>query len=164
MEMVVILLLSAHAVNALQNSRRGAKLHHSSTHLQPTGKSCKLVSERRPVRKFSPTQQLRSRLGMPVAALGDATGGDVPLSALNQQIAVMNQLMANTPFTFVNAGVTRISNMSVRSGPCFCVAPQWTHPTLASRPAHRRSVRICVCCIGTCGAEAASPDCGASGC
>jgi len=50
---------------------------------------------------------------VPVAAVGDASGGDVPLSALNQQVMIMNQLMSNTPFTFVNAGVTRISNLSV---------------------------------------------------
>jgi len=72
-----------------------------------------------------------SLLAALVAALGDASNGDVPLSALDQQVMVMNQLMTNTPFTFVNAGVTRISNVSVR--PIFVNRD-------ASRPqdAHRR--------------------------
>jgi hypothetical protein len=54
---------------------------------------------------------------VPLAALGDATNGDVPESALDQQIQIMNSLMSNTPFTFVNAGVTRVSNTSVRLQP-----------------------------------------------
>ena len=68
---------------------------------------------------FSPACYVGSRNRMPTcvvpaAALGDATNGDVPQSALDQQVSLMNQLMSNTPFTFVNAGVTRISNTSVR--------------------------------------------------
>ncbi len=62
-------------------------------------------------------RQRSHTLHVPVAALGDASGGDVPSTALNQQVAIMNQLMSNTPFTFVNAGVTRISNLSVRLKP-----------------------------------------------
>ena len=91
--------------------------------------------------------QCSHTLRVPVAALGDASGGDVPLSALNQQVTIMNQLMSNTPFTFINAGVTRISNVSVRLNPSLriCYA---TLDEAGPSPAQLRSISTCVPFIG----------------
>ena len=45
---------------------------------------------------------------------GDVLAGDVPLSALQTQIQVLNSAYAGSPFTFVLAGVDRHTNVSVR--------------------------------------------------
>ena len=49
---------------------------------------------------------------------GDVGAGDVPLSALQAQIQVLNSAFADTPFTFLLAGVDRHTNASVRRRRC----------------------------------------------